>query len=291
MDTNDIFANAKGTEGLAQSFVHKEQRLDRAGITLMALPPGHVSFEIKTNKTLLNVQPFGSRSAVDYQRVEGTDYQGAVLNGCAFDMFAKGISLDLQARNFDWEIVLEFDDGVLSKLDAEAYDGFWEMPDMAYGRRDASAAQISTLMIEHIRFGDRDPVYLETLALAMVRRCMTVGRAPQRLVSARGNGPRIERAIAHLEDNLASKPSVAELADIAAMSPSWFAKSFRQETGKAVHAFARDLRLERAKAQLIATNKPISEISRECGFSDQSHMTRSFQSAFGTSPAKIRNDR
>ena len=72
------------------------------------------------------------------------------------------------------------------------------------------------------------------------------------------------------------------------MSPSWLVRSFRKETGKAVHEFARDLRLERAKAHLMTTDKPISVISEESGFSDQSHLTRLFRKKYGATPLKLR---
>jgi AraC-like DNA-binding protein len=50
-------------------------------------------------------------------------------------------------------------------------------------------------------------------------------------------------------------------------------------------------RLRRAGEMLEATNERISVIAVSCGFSDQSHFTRAFQSWIGSSPAAWRRQR
>ena len=118
--------------------------------------------------------------------------RGFVMISCrspTFDIFAKGVSFELAAENFDWEVVIEIDDDVLSKIDAEAHEEDWKMPDHAFGCRDPAVAQISVLILEHMRFGAKDPIYLEMLSLAIVRRSLALGRPPKQDVSTPGQWP------------------------------------------------------------------------------------------------------
>jgi transcriptional regulator GlxA family with amidase domain len=50
-------------------------------------------------------------------------------------------------------------------------------------------------------------------------------------------------------------------------------------------------RLQRAGEMLQQTNDSISSIASRCGFADQSHLTRMFRAAMGSSPAAWRRQR
>jgi AraC family transcriptional regulator len=48
-------------------------------------------------------------------------------------------------------------------------------------------------------------------------------------------------------------------------------------------------RIEHAKRQLARRDIPLKVVAADCGFSDQSHMTRLFRRLLGTTPAEYRN--
>jgi AraC-like DNA-binding protein len=50
------------------------------------------------------------------------------------------------------------------------------------------------------------------------------------------------------------------------------------------HAWLTQLRANRARGLLLAGEAPTS-VAYRCGFSDQSHLTRTFRSMFGMTPA------
>jgi AraC family transcriptional regulator len=87
----------------------------------------------------------------------------------------------------------------------------------------------------------------------------------------------VNRAVEHLHANLNQKVTVENLAEVAHLSPSHFARVFRKETGKAPMEYVHGLRIERAKKLLLAGDKTITEIALECGFGSSSYLSTCFQ--------------
>ena len=75
------------------------------------------------------------------------------------------------------------------------------------------------------------------------------------------------------------------------MSPSWFARCFRDVTGKPVHSYVRDRRLEPAREMIEASDISLGEIAYITGFSDHAQMTRLFAKRFGVPPSKWKAER
>jgi AraC family transcriptional regulator len=91
--------------------------------------------------------------------------------------------------------------------------------------------------------------------------------------------------------DLAADVSLSELADICGLSRSYFIRAFKNTTGSPPHRWLILQRLQRAKLLLGQTNMEVSQIALSCGFADQSHLTRVFSKAIGTSPAAWRRSR
>ena len=94
-----------------------------------------------------------------------------------------------------------------------------------------------------------------------------------------------------LSGEAANHLSLADLASHCAMSRSAFARAFRQTTGLPPHRWLLLTRAKRAKDLLEHTKMPVSEIALECGFADQSHLTRVFSRMFQVSPGAWRRQR
>jgi len=88
----------------------------------------------------------------------------------------------------------------------------------------------------------------------------------------------------HIERNF----TVADLAEVACMSPAHFARSFKITTGRSPHEFVCDIRLILAKQMLGDRQRPISDIALSVGFSSQSNFSRAFRDATGTTPRDYR---
>jgi AraC-like DNA-binding protein len=98
----------------------------------------------------------------------------------------------------------------------------------------------------------------------------------------------LRRVREHIESRLADKFELKELAVVAGVSEGHFARSFKQSMGLPPHRYV-VLRRIAAGAELIQnTDDPLSEISIEVGFSDQSHFTRVFAHHTGETPSAFR---
>ncbi len=95
----------------------------------------------------------------------------------------------------------------------------------------------------------------------------------------------IDRVIEYLHSNLARKMSVEDMAAIARMAPSYFARIFKKETGKTPIDYLSRIRMERVKKLLLAGDKSITEIAMECGFGSSSYLSTRFYERFKISPS------
>jgi AraC family transcriptional regulator len=81
---------------------------------------------------------------------------------------------------------------------------------------------------------------------------------------------------------------LAELARACKLSPSHFARAFRQTTGQPPHRWLMEQRIEKAKQLLVDTPLSLAQIAQRCGFADQSHFTRVFAQLVQSSPGQWR---
>ena len=72
-------------------------------------------------------------------------------------------------------------------------------------------------------------------------------------------------------------------------SISTLTTAYKKEYKISIHQFIINTRLNQAKKLLITSNKPIKEISEECGFYDQNHFYRSFKKIYNVSPGLYRS--
>ena len=89
-----------------------------------------------------------------------------------------------------------------------------------------------------------------------------------------------------MEDNLGNNFTLAELASAVGMSRFHFSRLFRESTGESPMGYALRLRIERAKAMLLQSDRRMSEIAVTLGFFDQSHFSRTFRRMTGISPGR-----
>jgi len=100
------------------------------------------------------------------------------------------------------------------------------------------------------------------------------------------------RAIRDLQswivENVSDDLSVAALADVAAMSPRHFARTFSQQTGSTPARFVERVRVETASRRLEESEDTIDQIATGCGFGSADSMRRSFLRVLRVTPSKFR---
>jgi len=97
-------------------------------------------------------------------------------------------------------------------------------------------------------------------------------------------------AKSYIEENFRQDIGLTELANLTQLSQSRFARGFRISTGLPPYSWTLRRRVEAAERLLASTASPVSEIAVQVGFADQSHLTKVFRKALGTTPAAWRRD-
>jgi AraC family transcriptional regulator len=101
----------------------------------------------------------------------------------------------------------------------------------------------------------------------------------------------LRRATDFICAHLSGSISLEQLASVCDLSVSYFARGFKRGTGLSPHRWLIEMRLEKAKDLLLKTKMPLAEVAVDCGFADQSHLTKTFVRATGNTPGAWRRER
>jgi AraC-like DNA-binding protein len=110
------------------------------------------------------------------------------------------------------------------------------------------------------------------------------------LFPARPNRYCVAKVRAHLDGHVAERASLADLAELADLSPCHLLRVFRNETGLTPARYQAHARVARAK-QLLQDGAACVDVAAATGFADQSHLTRVFRELVGVTPARYAADR
>jgi transcriptional regulator GlxA family with amidase domain len=101
----------------------------------------------------------------------------------------------------------------------------------------------------------------------------------------------VELALRLLLNDSGSGHSLKQIAAHCGLSRSHFEKAFKVSLGTPPHRWLMRQRIQQAGEKLEHTNDSVSSIAVNCGFTDQSHLTRVFGAIVGSSPAAWRRQR
>ena len=82
--------------------------------------------------------------------------------------------------------------------------------------------------------------------------------------------------------------TVTELCNTLYISPTYVRRVFRNLLGKSLLTFIRSVRIREAEVLLLTTDRPISEIAMQLGFSSPYHLSNEFKKHHSVSPSTYR---
>ncbi|BAN49984.1 putative AraC family transcriptional regulator [Metapseudomonas resinovorans NBRC 106553] len=181
-------------------------------------------------------------------------------------------------------LILDLDEQGASTEGAELLGRLFEKP--RYPELDADFHNLlSYAGAELARYGS-DPMLVRSLGGVLLRalHLRLFGELKRRPVGSLD----IERLDGYIQDNLARRISVAELAQVACLSPSHFHAQFKSSLGLTPHQYLLKSRLDRAARLLRESEQPLVRIAEECGFSSQSALTTAMRRYLGLTPKRLR---
>ena len=94
--------------------------------------------------------------------------------------------------------------------------------------------------------------------------------------------PAIHRVQDFIVKNPELRPTLEELADVAALSPRHLTRVFREATGTTLKRFGQRVKLQVAQNLAENSDLPVESIARRCGFEDGRQLRRLWQSHHGS---------
>jgi len=111
----------------------------------------------------------------------------------------------------------------------------------------------------------------------------------RRRADQHGRQPRFIASVCEMLHNDRSRhwtlDGISAATDVAASNVS---RSFRRHVGMSIGDYLRSLRVQEARRLIVSTERTLADIAAETGFSDQSHLTRSFRRVLGIAPSTYR---
>jgi AraC family transcriptional regulator len=159
------------------------------------------------------------------------------------------------------------------------------------GVNDVTISGLGSLLLPALSHPDQaNPLFLDHVLLGVgVHIAQTYGgmRPTSRPVRG-GLAPWQERRAKEiLRANLHGVP-LKEVARECGLSVGHFSHAFRRTLGVAPHKWLIEQRIVLSKEKLRDDGLSLSDVATECGFSDQSHLTRVFRQTVGASPGAWR---
>lgn len=94
----------------------------------------------------------------------------------------------------------------------------------------------------------------------------------------------------YIYDNCERKLTIKEIADYVYLSPNYLSHYIKKVTGTSYKELLNFIRSENALKMLIGTDKSITRISQECGFSEPKYFKKYFELYYNVSPKQYRNE-
>lgn len=143
------------------------------------------------------------------------------------------------------------------------------------------------LQAMYMEFLEHKPVNEGRMSL-YISTVLNASFTQESVASAQNNSDGLKKAIAYINENFSDNISLNELAKKASLSPFYFSRLFKKETGLTPHQYLIETRIAVAKFLLVSSAVSIREIAYETGFPDESSFCACFRKRENMTPASYR---
>lgn len=150
-------------------------------------------------------------------------------------------------------------------------------------------SEIDGELYDMVSFYERDGVETPFQSSMRVYKLLTLLTIPNKGATAAGQDP-INRAVKYIRSNVGKDITLKELADVAQLSPYYFAHCFKEQTGYAPIEYVINSRIDQAKMMLIHSNESVESIAFSLGYSSSNSLIGLFLKRIGMTPHQYRKN-
>lgn len=167
---------------------------------------------------------------------------------------------------------------------------------LKFGRPDIAITPFIGNLIKRLTahmLEDEDNKGFDDLLFALTRECFeqSWARAPVSNLNPafqRSSDFRVRRSLRLMQDRMTDDLDIEGIARAVGLSRPHFFKLFKQQMGVTPNIYLNTLRAEQAIEDLLTTDKTVTDIAHDLGFSSQASFTRFFSSNVGIAPSEYR---
>jgi AraC family transcriptional regulator len=170
----------------------------------------------------------------------------------------------------------------ISGNDIEFIPSFSRSDPLIYGIGWALKTELETDGLE-------GSLYVDSLTTTLVNHLLRHYSTQKKVSPSTAQGlsqRQLKQVIEYIDQHLDQNLTLATLAAIVHMSPSYFSALFKHSTGLAPHQYVIHCRINQAK-QLLLQGMGVAEVALNLGFSHQSHLSRHFKRLVGITPKEF----
>ncbi len=129
-------------------------------------------------------------------------------------------------------------------------------------------------------------ILMELLAASEDYQLLSAVRSTE--LADESNVERINRAVDYIFQHYVQDLTQEQVAEQLGMTPTYFSRFFKQATGRGFVEFVNRLRISKSCELLSSSEKPVTDVCFESGFSNVSNFNRRFQQLKGMTPSGYR---
>lgn len=170
--------------------------------------------------------------------------------------------------------------------DGKLFDMLTNMPDFITVKNPEQYLDIFRKLCKYYDTSlEDDKIMLQSILLKLIYKLNEETKSLMyRYKIKKNNELIIDKAISFVKANLTENITLKTVADYVSFSPVYFHNCFKSATGKTLHEYIEDLRIEKAINLLVTTDKTLAEIAYLCGFSSQSYFSCIFKRKMSMTP-------
>lgn len=149
------------------------------------------------------------------------------------------------------------------------------------------------LIFQYIRQSHKTVCYQNSLMFMLLDELIEVFQMPEHMAAAKENenDVRLQQIFQYVSRNFRTGVSLSQLADSLFVSTSTMSRFFKKQTGIYFADYVNQMKCRYAVHDLLYTEKNMTKIALDCGFSNPSAFNRIFRDYYGTTPLEYRKDK